>query len=212
MKAITLTFILCHVNTNAFNPWGHVSYSTTRTNRKIPPKASHLLKNEERSQYHHHRHHLLSTRKYAGKEESENENGNKSQESFQPNKPISLPSLENPPDAGPLYNTCRSVTGAEQETYEDSLQSEGQKEKDSNDAAAANDDGFSFVPNKPIQLESLKGQEDIDRSFFGIQPRTEDESEVPLLMDTGLGVFTNSLILGGSIYLLIAAFIDADIF
>ena len=40
-------------------------------------------------------------------------------ESFKPNKPISLPSLENPPDVGPLYNTCRSVTGMEQQDAND---------------------------------------------------------------------------------------------
>ena len=71
------------------------------------------------------------------------------------------------------------------------------------------------MPNKPIQLDSLKSQDDIDRSFMGIQPRTDtnrnsgdDDSEVPLLMDTGLGIITSSVILGGSIYFMLAVFFD----
>ena len=106
-------------------------------------------------------------------------------ESFKPNKPISLPSLENPPDVGPLYNTCRSVTGMEQQ--------------DANDDKDAKDEDVEF-----------------DRSFFGLQPRSNDliggnsinEDDVPLLMETGLGIFTSSVILGGSIYFILAVFFD----
>ena len=69
----------------------------------------------------------------------------------------------------------------------------------------------SFVPNKPIELDSL---EDVDRSFFGIQPRQSnndaysDDSDVPLLMETGLGIFTSSVILGGSVLFILSVFLD----
>lgn len=67
-----------------------------------------------------------------------------------------------------------------------------------------------FVPNKPIELDSLQ---DVDRSFLGLQPRSNygsnlDDSEVPLLMETGLGIFTSSIILGGSVLFILSVFLD----
>ena len=104
-------------------------------------------------------------------------NNDGKENSFQPNRPISLPSLENPPD-DPLFNICKSSTGENE-----------------------------FIPNKPIELDSLK--ENTDRSILGIEPRPSDEEgAVPLLMETGLGVFTSSIILGGSIYCILAVFLD----
>ena len=104
------------------------------------------------------------------------------EDSFVPKKPISLPSLENPPDAGSLYNTCRSVSGVEITKDPD--------EKNGN------------ILNIP--------EDEKDRSFMGIQPRSsnEENESIPLLMDTGLGIFTSSLVLGGSIYFMLAVFFD----
>ena len=121
---------------------------------------------------------------------------------FKPNKPISLPSLENPPDAGPMYNTCKSVTGVEVER-----QTQDQERVNEDDAEQP------FIPNKPIELDSLQ---DIDRSFLGLQPRSnnnnaafdDDNSEVPLLMETGLGVITSSVIFGGSLLFVLSVFFD----
>lgn len=129
-------------------------------------------------------------------EDESDENPNTVNKEFKPNKPISLPSLENPKDAGPLYNTCKSVTGIQN------------IEESSNDNSV-DEENEPFIPNKPIQLDSLKNQ-DMDRSFLGLQPRTDDDDEVPLLMETGLGLFTSSLILGGSIYFILAVFLDGD--
>ena len=129
-------------------------------------------------------------------EEESEENPNTMNKEFKPNKPISLPSLENPKDAGPLYNTCKSVTGIE--NIQESCNGEYFDEEDA-----------PFIPNKPIQLDSLKNQ-DMDRSFLGLQPRTDDDDDVPLLMETGLGLFTSSIILGGSIYFILAVFLDGD--
>ncbi len=125
------------------------------------------------------------------------------------NKPISLPSLENPKDAGPLFNTCRSST----------MQNDGNENVVNDNIMEKEQEEIPFIPNKPIELDSLNNN--IDRSFLGLQPRStparssgegtyDDEEEVPLLMETGLGVFTSSLILGGSIYFILAVFLDAD--
>lgn len=101
------------------------------------------------------------------------------EDSFVPNKPISLPSLENPPDAGPLYNICRSGSGVE-------------------------------ITKQPNEINGDIPEDEKDRSFMGIQPRSSNEKNetIPLLMDTGLGIFTSSLILGGSIYFILAVFLD----
>ncbi len=145
-------------------------------------------------------HHVSLCARSNGKEKSD-EKPNAIDKDFKPNKPISLPSLENPPDAGPLYNsTCRSVSGIENAEESDEISN--------NDDNGGED--IQFIPNKPIELDSLKNQ-DMDRSFLGIQPRSGDEEgEVPLLMETGLGVFTSSVILGGSIYFILAVFLDGD--
>mmetsp|Transcript_18761 Transcript_18761/g.23007 ORF Transcript_18761/g.23007 Transcript_18761/m.23007 type:complete len:196 (-) Transcript_18761:50-637(-) len=120
---------------------------------------------------------------------------NNEDENFKPNKPISLPSLENPPDAGPLYNTCKSITGIESKNKE----TEKWREE------AINASTESFEPNKPIEVDAS-----YDRSFLGLQPRSDtgEGDEEPLLMDTGLGVFTSSIILGGSIYFILTLLLD----
>ncbi len=135
-------------------------------------------------QLHHHS-------KIRNNEDRNNDQNRESQEErFEPNKPISLPSLENPPEAGPLYNTCYTRTETQKQEQQE------------------NDD--VFVLNNPIELDSLQ---DVDRSFFGLQPRANngagfDDSEVPLLMETGLGVFTSSIILGGSVLFILSVFLD----
>ena len=111
---------------------------------------------------------------------------NNSEDEFVPNKPIDLPSL-NPQDAGPMYSTCRSVTGLEK-----------QEEEEMED----------FVPNKPIELDSLQ-----QPTFFGLEPKSDslrarDGSSVD---DAGVPLFTGTIILGMSIYFIyLCLFGDVD--
>ena len=110
---------------------------------------------------------------------------NNSEDEFVPNKPIDLPSL-NPQDAGPMYSTCRSVTGLEKQEEETE----------------------QFVPNKPIELDSLQ-----QPTFFGLEPKSDslrarDGSSVE---DAGVPLFTGTIILGMSVYFIyLCLFGDVD--
>ena len=126
---------------------------------------------------------------------SEGENNN--EEVFKPNKPIDLPSL-NPQDAGPMYGTCYSKTGIEKE-YE-------------TDVVKANNDGPQeddvFVPNKPIELDSLREQ---PTTFLGLEPKVRQVESDGSMSDSELPVFTSTIILGVSIYFTYLGFFGEDV-
>jgi hypothetical protein len=115
---------------------------------------------------------------------------------FLPNKPLNLPSLQ-PKDAGPLYNTCISNNGVEPkypEACQNTIELDGDIEKD-------------FVPNKPIELESMK--EPLP-TFFGLEPKSDElRSRDGSMTDQGIPLFTSSVILLSTCYMIyIALFTD----
>ena len=133
---------------------------------------------------------------------SENENDNDAK--FIPNRPIDLPSL-NPQDAGPMYATCRSVTGVEKE-YE--------AENDANDdivnggleAEVEVEEEEEFVPNKPIELESLKRP-----TFLGLEPKEDSLREKDgSSTETGLPIFTSTVITLMSFYFVYLALFGGE--
>lgn len=121
---------------------------------------------------------------------------------FRPNKPIDLPSL-NPQDAGPMYATCRSVTGVEKE-YE--------TKNDANDdivngGVEVEEEEEEFVPNKPIELESLR-----PTTFLGLEPKEDSLREKDgSLTDAGLPVFTSTVITLMSVYFIYLALFGEDV-
>ena len=143
-------------------------------------------------------------------------------EDFKMGKPIDLPSL-NPQDAGPLYGTCRSVSGVETVyEYEEEESIVGDIDANANANADADADVYvvngngnvvkegvdGFTPNKPIELESLQERP----SFFGLEPKSDNErirdgsgAESPLPL------FTGTIILMMSCYFIYLALFSEDI-
>lgn len=137
-------------------------------------------------------------------------------EDFKMGKPIDLPSL-NPQDAGPLYGTCRSVSGVETVyEYEEEESIVGDIDANANaDVYVVNGNGNvvkegvdGFTPNKPIELESLQERP----SFFGLEPKSDNErirdgsgAESPLPL------FTGTIILMMSCYFIYLALFSEDV-
>ena len=113
---------------------------------------------------------------------------------FKPNKPIDLPSL-NLQDAGPMYATCRSVTGVENESsYEE------ETGKTANDVE-------NFTPNKPIELDSLQ-----QPTFFGLEPKEDSLRQRDGSMENiGLPMFTSTIIMMMSVYFIYVALFGEDV-
>lgn len=121
---------------------------------------------------------------------------NAKEDNFSPNKPLELPSLQ-PKDVGPLYNTCKSNNGVEPkypEEFQNTNENDCDNEKD-------------FVPNKPIELESLK--EPLP-TFFGLEPKSDElRARDGSMTDQGVPLFTSSVVLFSTCYLIyIALFTD----
>ena len=145
-----------------------------------------------------HAHKCTSTRTITTTSLSMNKSDNDNDAEFKPNRPIDLPSL-NPQDAGPMYATCRSVTGVEKgyETEDDVVK-------------GGVDVDEEFIANKPIELESLKQQ---PTTFFGLEPKEDSlrEKDGSLMTDAGLPVFTSTVITLGSIYFIYLALFGEDV-
>jgi hypothetical protein len=115
---------------------------------------------------------------------------------FKLNKPIDLPSL-NPQDAGPMYATCRSVTGLEPEI-----------EQDGEPPASETETETEFKPNKPIELESLEPKP----TFFGLEPKDDNlRMKDGSMTDSGLPLFTGTVIMMLSVYFIYLGFFGEDI-
>jgi hypothetical protein len=134
---------------------------------------------------------------------SENENDNDAK--FIPNRPIDLPSL-NPQDAGPMYATCRSVTGVEKE-YEAESDADDDIYNGGVEMEVEIEEKEEFVPNKPIELESLKRP-----TFLGLEPKEDSLREKDgSSTETGLPVFTSTVITLMSFYFVYLALFGEDV-
>lgn len=117
---------------------------------------------------------------------------------FLPNKPLDLPSLQ-PKDAGPLYNTCISNNGVEPKYPKDF-----QNTNENDDDTVKN-----FVPNKPIELQSLK---EPPATFFGLEPKSDElRARDGSMTDQGVPLFTSSVILFSTCYLIYIALFTEQI-
>ncbi len=133
---------------------------------------------------------------------SPNDVNNNDEKEFKLGKPIDLPSLREPKDAGPMFATCRSVSGVEPPVSEDEATNKvlGKGEEESDE----------FIPNKPIELESLRRQE--QATFLGLTPKDDDlrRRDGSLnVAESGLPLFTSTIVFGMTWYLIyIALFTD----
>jgi len=132
---------------------------------------------------------------------------------FKPNRPIDLPSL-NPQDAGPMYATCRSVTGVEREREEDEDDEVEPASSSSQYETAAQEEADleNFTPNKPIELESLRSQQQQPTTFLGLEPKGDGlRQKDGSMVDAGLPLFTSTIIMMMSVYFIYLALFGEDV-
>jgi len=125
-------------------------------------------------------------------------------------KPINLPSLQSM-DAGPMFGTCRSVTGVEE------------------DYAAFNENVENYNSQEEMEMEGMNVMKDFNGgdddgntnvtsgdssrpSFFGLEPKDEALRQKDGSMnvsESGLPLFTSIVVLGWTCYgIYIALFTD----
>lgn len=196
----TITRLPLYVSTSTSLP----GTGASRTNMNMLPSTQKTQQRLPRS---------TTTSLLFMKQQQQEGDGDGDTDGFKLGKPINLPSLNNPQDAGPMFATCRSVTGVEP-----LFANGGDGDGDGGDSVSENaleaeagegtKTGAEFVPNKPIQLESLEPRP----TFFGLEPK-DDELRMKdgSMMDSGIPLFTGTVIMMLSIYFIYLGFFGEDV-